>query len=291
MAETFKKFILNADDFGMSKAYNTAIMEGAQKGLLKSTSLVANGEAFQEAVEKVIPACPELGVGVHLNIIEGKALTKNLTELTDEKGNFNNGYGQLMLKAFNPKNTEFREQIEKEFRAQIDKIRNAGVQITHIDSHVHTHAIPPIFEIVCKIAKEYGITQIRTQHEHIYSVPDAMIYLNWTYPLNLIKIALLNIFTMKNKPLIRKYGLRTNNFIIVVGYTSMMSVLTVACGLNALKNKRNFVAEALIHPCRYEEGYINNHFTEYRITQSEKLKNRIEEMGFEITNYRIKDEQ
>lgn len=127
MGESFdKKFILNADDFGMSEAYNTAITEGAQCGLLKSASLVANGQAFDEAIEKVIPACPELGVGVHLNIIEGKALRKELTELTDEKGNFNKSYGELMIKAFNPKNTEFMEQLEKEFSAQIDKVKKAG---------------------------------------------------------------------------------------------------------------------------------------------------------------------
>ena len=128
LAGTFnKKFILNADDFGMTKAYNTAIMEGAQKGLLKSTSLVANGQAFDEAVEKVIPACPELAVGVHLNIIEGKALSKGLTELTDETGVFNNSYGKLILKAYNPKYTDCKEQLKTEFCAQIDKIRDAGI--------------------------------------------------------------------------------------------------------------------------------------------------------------------
>ena len=69
-----KKFILNADDFGMSEAYNRAVLEGYESGILKSTSLTANGEAFEEACEKIIPACPDLGVGIHLNIIEGKAL-------------------------------------------------------------------------------------------------------------------------------------------------------------------------------------------------------------------------
>ncbi len=286
MEEKFnKKFILNADDFGMSNAYNTAIMEGAQKGLLKSTSLVANGEAFDEAVEKVIPACPELGVGVHLNIIEGKSLTKNLTELTDANRTFNNSYGKLILKAYSPKNKDFMEQLRTEFCAQIDKIRDAGIKITHIDSHVHTHAIPPIFKLVCELAKEYDIKQIRTQYESCYTVPDIIIYLNKTYPLNLIKIALLNTFTIKNKPLVKKYGLHTNDYLIGVGYTSMMNGLTVACGLNKLKNKKNITAEALIHPCRYEDGTIDNHFTEYRITQSEKLKNKIEEMGYEIGNY------
>lgn len=285
-----KKFILNADDFGMSSNYNTAIMEGAKKGILKSTSLVANGNAFDEAVSKVIPECPDLGVGVHLNIIEGKALNKNLTELTDGNGNFNNSYGKLILKAYGRKNTEFMEHLEKEFSAQIDKVRGAGIKITHIDSHVHTHAIPPIFNLVCRLAKKYDIPQIRTQHENIYTVPDAMIYLNKTYPVNLIKIALLNFFTAKNKPLVNKYGLKTNDYLIGVGYTSMMTGLTVACGLSVLKDKDNIVAEALIHPCRYEDGTIDNHFVEYRITQSEKLKNKIEEMGYEITNYRVEEE-
>ncbi len=286
-----KKFVLNADDFGMSNAYNTAIMEGAQKGLLKSTSLVANGEAFDEAINKVIPACPELGIGVHLNIIEGKALIKGQRALTDEEENFNNGYLKLILKACSKNNKDFMEQLEKEFRAQIDKVKNAGIKITHIDSHVHTHAIPPIFELVCKLARDYEIPQIRTQYEKLYVVPDVDIHLNMKYPVNLIKIALLKFFTIKNRPLVKKYGLKTNDYLIGVGYTSMMNSLTVSCGLAALKDKNNIVAEALIHPCRYEDGTIDNHFTEFRITQSEKLKNKIDLMGFEVGNYKKQDKE
>ena len=286
LADTYKKFILNADDFGMTKAYNTAIMEGAQKGFLKSTSLVANGEAFHEAIEKVIPACSALGVGVHLNIIEGKALLKEQRELTDGEDNFNNSYLKLILKAYKPGNKGFMEQLENEFRAQIEKIRHEGIKITHIDSHVHTHAIPPIFKLVCKLAREYEIPQVRTQYEHLYIVPDIYTHLNLSYPINLVKIALLNMFTMQNKPLISKFGLSTNDYLLGVGYTSMMTGLTISCGLAPLKAKGNIVVEALIHPCRYEDGTIDNHFTEFRITQSEKLKNKIEQMGFEITNYR-----
>ena len=279
-----KKFVLNADDFGMSNAYNTAIKEGFAKGILKSTSLVANGEAFDGAL-KVVNDCEGLGVGVHLNIIEGKSLIPDQRELTDQNGIFNNSYGQLIIKAYKPDNKDFMEELEKEFRAQIDKIKNAGVKITHIDSHVHTHAIPPIFELVCKLAKEYEISQIRTQHEHFYMIPDVFIHLNLKYPVNLIKIALLNFFTMKNKPLVRKYGLHTNNYLIGVGYTSMMNGLTVASGLDSIKDLDGITAEALIHPCRYEDGTIDNHFTEYRITQNEKLKEKIEQMGYEIGNY------
>ena len=281
-----KKFVLNADDFGMSSAFNTAVLEGYQKGILKSTSLVANGDAFDEAVNKILPQTPDLGVGVHLNVIEGRSLTSDLREITDANGNFNLSYGQMIMKSYGLKKKEYLNQLETEFRAQIEKIKNAGINISHIDSHVHTHAIPPMFELVCKLAKEYGIEQIRTQHEHFYMVPDVMIHLKKAYPINLIKIALLDVFTFINKPVAKKYGLSTNDYLIGVGYTSMMNSLTVACGLSSLRLRKDIVAEALIHPCRYEDGTVDNHFTEYRITQNEKLKARIEQLGYEIGNYK-----
>ena len=278
-----RRFILNADDFGMSDAFNQAVSEGFETGILKSTSLVANGEAFDSAVSNVIPKCAGLGVGVHLNIIEGKSLISNLNKLTDEDGNFNNSYDLLILKAYTDK--EFLEQLEQEFRAQIEKIKSTGIKITHIDSHVHTHAIPPIFEIVCKLAKEYGIKQIRTQFEKPYLIPDTAVFLNVKFYVNLIKIALLDVFTLINRSKVQEYGLKTNDYLLGVGYTSMMNNLTVACGLSALNSRTKITAEALIHPCRYEDGTIDGHFTEFQITKSEKLKEKIESMGFEISNY------
>ena len=254
------RFILNADDFGMSSAYNRAVLEGYEFGILKSTSLTANGEAFEEAVNSVIPKCPDLGVGVHLNIIEGKSLAEDADTLTDREGIFNNSYQKLLLKAYTDK--IFLSQVEKEFRLQIEKVKKTGIRITHLDSHVHTHSIPPIFEIVCRLAKEYGVKQVRTQFEYPYIVPDLMKHLNLTYPLNLVKIALLNTFTVINKKVISKYGLTTNDYLIGVGYTSMMASITISFGLMALKNKKDIVAEALIHPCRYEDGTVDNHFTE-----------------------------
>ena len=269
------KFILNADDFGMSSANNVAVKDGYEYGILKSTSLTANGEAFDEAVKQIIPACSELGVGVHLNVIEGHALVDEQRELTDANGKFNNSYGKLILKSYSYGNNEFMSQLEKEFRAQIERISEAGVKITHIDSHVHTHAIPPIFDLVCRLAKEYHINQIRTQHEKFYMVPDILIHLSPKYLVNLIKIGLLDIFTFQNRRTAEKYGLNTNDYLIGVGYTSMMNSLTVGCGLSALQDRKRITAEALIHPCRYEDGKIDNHFTEYRITQNEKLKTEI----------------
>ena len=282
-----KKFILNADDFGMSEAYNRAILEGYSSGILKSASLVANGEAFEEAWKNVIPACPDLGVGIHLNVIEGKSLCLGLDRLTDEEGNFNNSYAQLLLKSLNKKDTAFMEQLEKEFRAQIEEVMK-HTKVTHIDSHVHVHSIPPIFELVCRLAKEYGIKQIRSQYEKPYMVPDVFKHLNMKYPVNLIKVMLLNFFTLINESKVQKYELNTNDYLIGVAYTSMMTSLTVSYGLMAIKYDKVTV-EALIHPCRYEDGTIDNHFAEFQITKNLKLKDKIEKLGYEITNYAQKD--
>lgn len=271
----------------MSFAFNRAILEGYAEGLLKSASLVANGEAFDEAVDLVIPQCPDLGVGIHLNIIEGKSLCTDLSSLTDENGVFNNSYIKLLIKSYNPKETEFLAEVEREFRRQIEKVMSK-VPVTHIDSHVHVHSIPKIFDLVCRLAKEYGIKQVRTQFEKPYIIPDLNKHLNKAYFVNLIKLILLDSFTVINEATVHKYGLKTNDYLIGVTYTSMMDALSVAYGVMAI-NYDKVTVETLIHPCRYQDGTIDNHFTEYLITKNKKLKDKIENLGYEITNYVEKD--
>ncbi len=276
---TNKKFILNADDFGMSKAYNRAVLDGYHNGFLSSASLCANGKAFTSAVNEIIPECPNLGIGVHLNIIEGRSLTK-APLLTNKRGKFNNGYLQLILKS---NNNKFLEQVEFEFRTQIETVMNYS-KVDHIDSHVHTHAIPNIFKLTAKLAKEYGIPYIRTQYEEMYFVPSFKKHLTLKYPPNLLKIALLNSFTLKNREVVREYGLKTNDYLIGVGYTGLMDNLTIEYGLKTLDE--DCVAEALIHPCHYAISNKDQHYTEFLITQNKELKDKISRMGFEITNYK-----
>ena len=275
-----KKFILNADDFGMTNDFNRAVLYAYGRGLLKSASLCANGSAFDNAVNEILPECSALGIGVHLNIMEGHALTK-CHLLTDDSGIFNQGYLSLMFKA---KKKDVQKQIENEFRAQIEKI----ISITkpdHIDSHVHTHAIPEIFKIVVKLAKEYNIPYIRTQHEAFYTVPKLSKHLNFKYPANILKILLLNHFTQINKKLLENTGLKTNDYLLGVGYTGMMDDMTVEYGLEALPDE-NCIAEALIHPCKYNSNIKDSHYNEFLITQNKELENKIYRLGFEITNYK-----
>lgn len=274
-----KHFILNADDFGMTKEYNKAVLEGYNNGFLGSASLCANGEAFMAAINDIMPECPELSVGVHLNIIEGKSLT-DCPLLTDREGNFNKGYLYFILNQFNK---DFIMQVEQEFRAQIEKIKD-HIEISHIDSHVHTHAIPNIFKLTAKLAKEYEIPYVRTQFEKFYTVPNYKKHANLAYPINIIKIILLNFFTMLNRKVLQEFGLKTNTYLIGVGYTGMMDSQTLEYGLKAIDE--DVLTESLIHPCLYADGIKNSHTTEFSISVDKTLEDSIKRMGFEITNFK-----
>ncbi len=269
-----KKFILNADDLGKSEFHNNAVLEGFKKGLLKSASVMTNMPSYKDALYRVVMPNPNLGVGVHLNLIEGKAINSKLNLLCDKYNSFNNGYLSLLLKS---KNKTFLAQVEKEFRSQIE-IALETFQPSHLDSHVHVHSIPNIFEIVAKLALEYNIKQIRTQNEIPYFI------LGYKYnPINLVKVFLLNYFSLKNKQVVKKYNLKTNDYLIGVSYTSMMNSNTILEGLKKVKNAD--IVEALIHPCVYYDDTIDSHTKEFEITKDNMLKDLIEMMDYQITNY------
>ena len=278
-----KKFILNADNLGKDSAHNIGIVEGYQGGILKSASITANGDAFDDAINSVIPACKDLSLGLHLNLTDGKPLCNDLTGLTDENGNFKNSFLSLLIRAYNPKDKEFLSEIEREFRAQTEKV-TSKIKITHIDSNCHIHAIPPIFKIVCKIAQDYDIKYIRTHYERPYIVPDVFVHLSLIWLKNICKAFLLNLFTIFNENTAANYNLKTNDYIIGIIYNSLMSSLVMSYGLPISKYK-NVTVEAVIEPCRYENGIIDSHFNEFMITKNKKLKDKVEALGFEITGY------
>ena len=95
------KFILNADDFGINQNINKGVLDGYNIGIINSTSLCANGECFDLAINDILPKCPNLCIGVHLNIIEGKALCPEKTPLlVDNYGNSNNSWTEILRKSF-----------------------------------------------------------------------------------------------------------------------------------------------------------------------------------------------
>ena len=270
-----KKIIINADDFGYLPENNQAVMQGFLSGIITSASIMTNMQGFDDAVNNILKEIPDIDLGFHFNITEGKSLT-NCNLLCDNNGYFNNLYIDLILKSNSKK---FIEQIEQEFRAQIEKILNFH-KITHIDSHMHIHAIPKIFKLFLKLAEEYNIQFIRTQKEIPYIIWNKS--LNLRYSINIIKNILLNSYTIINTKQLLNTEIKTNDYFIGVLYTGNMDESTIIQGIKNIK-KKNFVTEVIFHPTINKNK--QNNYKEFLITQNPKIKEFILNSGLELTNY------
>jgi predicted glycoside hydrolase/deacetylase ChbG (UPF0249 family) len=167
-----KQLVVNADDFGMSEWINEGILESHLRGIVTSTTLLANGDAFEAAVA-IAKTTPKLGVGVHLSLTQGRPVSDpyRIPSLTNRDGNLFRGPGGLLRSAMAGKLR--RDEIEREFDAQIEKVRAAGISISHLDSHKHVHMLPGIFPIVVRLAQSKGIASLRVASERngrIFSV-------------------------------------------------------------------------------------------------------------------------
>jgi hopanoid biosynthesis associated protein HpnK len=159
-----RNLIVNADDLGWTCGVNRGIAESHAHGIVTSTTLLANGAVFDDAL-RVIRATPSLGVGVHLNLSDGPPVVapSEVPSLVDAQGRFSGGPQQILLRLARRKLVV--AEVEHEWDAQIRKIRNAGIELTHLDGHKHVHMLPRLFPVALRLAKKYGIASIRISHE------------------------------------------------------------------------------------------------------------------------------
>jgi predicted glycoside hydrolase/deacetylase ChbG (UPF0249 family) len=159
-----KNLIVNADDLGWTDGVNRGILEAFHHGIVTSTSLLANGGAFAGGVEAVRSA-PGLGLGVHLNLSDGPPIAdrETVTTLLNDDGEFAGGPESLLLRR--ARGGLSLSEIENEWDAQIQKVRDAGIAPTHLDGHKHVHMLPGLFEIALRLAKRHDIGAIRVALE------------------------------------------------------------------------------------------------------------------------------
>jgi hypothetical protein len=158
------RLIINADDFGLCEGVNKGIVEAHTKGVLTSTTIMANMPAAGHAVE-LAKNLPTLGLGVHLNLTAGKPLYQDNTVklILDSQGHFALSPGKLALASLIT--GKVRTAIETELASQIQWLIDKGLKPTHLDSHKHIHAFLSIFPIVCRLAKRFSIPAIRYTYE------------------------------------------------------------------------------------------------------------------------------
>lgn len=159
-----KNLIVNADDLGWTEGVNRGIVDAHRRGLVTSTSLLANGQAFASAME-VRRNHPELGIGIHLNLSDGAPVAdaNGVRGLLNTAGQLEGGPESLLLRIAAGKLS--LEEVEREWDAQIKKIKASGITPTHLDGHKHVHMLPGLFELALRLARRHGIGAIRIAHE------------------------------------------------------------------------------------------------------------------------------
>ena len=136
-----RKLVVNADDFGFTRDVNQGIVQAHREGILTATTLMATGAAFDDAV-LLARENPSLDIGVHLVLVGEPPFPRTVSQL-------------MRAVALG------RIRIYEELLAQVRRILDAGLEPTHLDTHKHTHLLPPVLDAVARISEECKIPWVR----------------------------------------------------------------------------------------------------------------------------------
>ena len=161
-----RRLIINADDFGLTAGVNRGILESHQKGVVTSSTLMACGARFDQAAA-LSKQAPRLSVGCHVVLVDGSPeLGREQVSSLTAKGptpRFRESLITFAGLAIAKRLDE--EQIENEITAQIRKLQSAGITVSHLDSHKHTHMFPVVLRGMLRAARNCGVKAIRNPFE------------------------------------------------------------------------------------------------------------------------------
>ncbi len=272
------KIFIHADDFGNTINISKCIYRCFKDGSLNSTSIIVNSPYFEESIE-FIKDEPIRKV-LHLNIVEGKAVTsKNFNLLTDKNHHFYKSWQRLVFEYYclfgKEKKAKIKDEIKEEYKNQILlyclKMQTKEIQI---DSHQHTHEIPFVTDILIELIDEMDINilNVRVTKERFFwavgSFDDLKNYLG----INFFVHFLLNFLSSKMIKKFDKSRIQYNDAFIGVLFSGDMTIMAIKRGLDKVKNVKT--VEILLHPGYISEeeqsNFKNDQFKRWYIDKSRK---------------------
>ena len=158
-----RRLIINADDFGLTGGINRAILQSHLEGVVTSATLMAGANAFEDAVSLTAFA-PRCSIGCHITLLDGASLLQ-ASEIPTliEGGNFYASVGMFAPRAIRGRINP--AEIEIEAVAQIRRLQDAKISVSHVDTHKHTHILPQILRPLLQAAQACGVRRIRNPFE------------------------------------------------------------------------------------------------------------------------------
>lgn len=289
------RLIVNADDLGLTNGVNRGIFQGHSEGIVTSATLMANSTAFDEAVAalKSNPELRNLSVGCHVVLIDGAPLSppeqvRSLLDPASSSPAFERKLWKFALRAIRGKIST--DEVECETAAQIRKVQSAGIEVSHVDTHKHSHMFPSVLEGVLKAAKATGVRAIRNVFEPPFARPASI-----KFSRSAIRSVETNLLRRKyERPFrekVKRYGLTTTDGTIGVAVTGALDEKLFANTIRNLPKDGTF--EFVSHP-GFNDAELASAGT--RLLQSREIemslfcaretRELLDALGIELTNYR-----
>jgi hopanoid biosynthesis associated protein HpnK len=259
-----RRLIVNADDLGLTVGVNDGIFDAHDHGILTSASLFASAPATADAIRRV-RSRPWLGVGVHLALVDGTPTLppSRVPTLVEDDGRFRHSWKPFIVACLRGKVS--LAEVELELTAQVERLRSAGVTLTHLDAHKHVHAYPPVFAIVARVAGRFGIPVVRVPYER-WSPTSVDVHSQGTLRLQALLNAAMRPWAQRDYRTAASHDVRTPHFVGRI-HTGILDAAALAGIVRALQPG---VTELMVHP-----GYCDD---ELERTGTRLLESRQKEL-------------
>jgi len=288
-----RQLIVNADDFGLTPGVNRAIVETHGGGVVSSATLMANGPAFADAVQRA-RAAPTLSVGCHVVLVDGAPVSEPdavdtlLAIRSAEPDKFHSRLpavaARAVLGGFD------RDQLVEEISAQVRTVQSTGLQVTHLDTHKHTHVFPEILGALLRAARICGVPALRNPFVPAATVRAAQFAGQPGLWKRYGQVRMLRSFAGQFRVKARRAGVATPDGVIGVVETGSFNPSLLR---QALTNLPEGTWELVCHP-GYEDAdlraahtrLIESRDQERRMLMSEKLRTFLDEQKIRLISYR-----
>ena len=265
-----RRLIINADDFGLTVGVNRAIVEAHEHGVVSSATLMANGQAFADAV-CLARSTPRLGVGCHVALVDGAPLLHQ----TQVSSLLDNGSSSAGAPRFREGILKFgalalldrlgADEIEAEATAQIRKLQASGIAVTHLDSHKHTHVFPRVLRPLLQAARNCGVRAIRNPFERIQGsqlAASPSLWRRWT------EVGVLRGLAKQFREAVQQAGIFTPDGTLAIVATGALNERLLQL---MVENLPEGTWELVCHP-GYNDGDLQGIRTRLRDSREQELR-------------------
>ncbi|MFN8053147.1 MAG: ChbG/HpnK family deacetylase [Acidimicrobiales bacterium] len=279
--------IVNADDFGLTPGVCEGVLDAYERGIVTSTSALVVAPAWDRYAEAL--ASSGIGVGAHLCAVGEDPPLLSASEvptLVDARGRFPRSWPAFMARSSAGRVDS--DDLRREFGAQLERLAQAGIRPTHVDSHQHLHQWPQVSKVVIELAGSQGIAAarvMRTNQMHLTN--------RWWWSWRTGGVRTLGVWYLARRfaALCRRNGIAVPDGADGLDHAGRMDVTTLMASIGLLGMRPVVTAELSCHPglgddpdrARYQWDY--RWPDEHAALVDPRARSTVEQAGFTLGDF------